>query len=87
MSISTDINIFSRRGYNLADMNTNDLIWNASINYGIIKKKLACKLTAFDILHQISNKKMSIDAQGYTETIIHSMIPNYIMLSLTYFIK
>ena len=87
MSISTDINIFSRRGYNLADMNTNDVIWNASINYGIIKKKLACKLTAFDILHQISNKKMNIDAQGYTETIIHSMIPNYIMLSLTYFIK
>ena len=41
------------------------------------------KLTAFDLLHRLSNKQYSINAQGRTET-WNNCIPRYLMLSVAY---
>lgn len=85
--ISTDFNVYSRRGYDMQGMNSDDCILNASLNYGIKRNKLSCKITGYDLLHQLLTKKMIIDAQGYTETLHRACVPNYLMLSLTYFVR
>ena len=83
IDLSTDFNVFSRRGYGSAEMNTDDPVWNAQLSKSFFKGCLVAKLTAFDLLHQLSNKDYSVNAQGRTETRYNS-IPRYLMLSLAY---
>ena len=83
ISLGTDLRMFSRRGYQSDMMNTDDFVWNAELSRSLFKEKLTMKLTAFDLLHQLSNKRYSVDAQGRTETWNNS-IPRYVMLSLMY---
>ncbi len=83
LNVSTDINMFSRRGYQSEVMNTDDLIWNAQLTRSFLKGKLTAKLAAYDILRNLSNKQYSVDAQGRTETWTNS-IPRYLMFSLAY---
>ena len=80
LSLATDIKMFSRRGYNSDMMNTDDLVWNAELSRSLLKEKLTLKLTAFDLLHQLSNKQYNVDAQGRTET-WNNCIPRYLMLT------
>jgi hypothetical protein len=75
--------MFSRRGYSSDMMNTDDLVWNAELSRSLLKEKLTLKLTAFDLLHQLSNKQYSVNAQGRTET-WNNCIPRYIMFSAAY---
>ena len=75
--------MFSRRGYNSTMMNTDDLVWNAELARTLFKERLTLKLTAFDLLHQLSNKQYSVNAQGRTET-RNNCIPRYAMLTLAY---
>lgn len=87
LNVFTDINMFSRRGYQSSEMNTNDLIWNIQLTRSFAKGKLTAKLQAYDLLHQLSNKEYKVDAQGRTE-IWYNSVPNYWMLSLAYkFVK
>ena len=81
--LSTDFNVFSRRGYGSAEMNTDDPVWNAQLSRSFLKGCLVAKLTAYDILHQLSTKSYSINAQGRTET-RYNCIPRYFMFSLAY---
>ena len=83
LNLSTNIKMFSRRGYGSAEMNTDDLAWNAQLSRSFLKGRLTAKLTAYDILRQISTKAFSINAQGRTET-RYNCIPRYVMLSLAY---
>ena len=83
LSIVTDITMFSRRGYESSMMNTNDLIWNARISYSLFKGNMVAKLFVADLLHQLSNKMYTINAQGWTETCYNS-IPPYLMFSLVF---
>ena len=83
LTLATDINLFSRRGYNNSMMNTDDLVWNAQLTRPFCKGKVIAKLQAFDILHQLSNKNFYVDAQGRTET-WYNAIPRYIMFSLAF---
>ncbi len=81
--VGTDIRMFSRRGYQSEMMNTDDLVWNAELSRSLLKEKLTLKLTAFDLLHQLSNKQYTVNAQGRTETWTNC-IPRYVMLSVAY---
>jgi hypothetical protein len=81
LNLGTDINMYSRRGYESHEMNTNDFIWNAFLSKGFLKGKLIAKIDAFDILHQLSNKQYTVDAQGRTESWNQS-VPRYVMFSL-----
>ena len=83
LSLATDLHMFSRRGYSSAMMNTDDLVWNAELSRSLLKERLTLKLTAFDLLHQLSSKQYSVNAQGRTETWNNS-IPRYLMCSIIY---
>ncbi|MCD8318800.1 MAG: outer membrane beta-barrel family protein [Paraprevotella sp.] len=81
IQLATDIKMFSRRGYSDSGMNTDDVVWNASLTRSFAQKRLVVKLEGFDILSQISNTHYSIDAQGREEVWINN-IPSYAMLHL-----
>ena len=83
LNLGTDIRMYSRRGYQSEMMNTDDLVWNAELARTLFKEKLTLKLTAFDLLHQLSNKQYSVNAQGRTET-WNNCIPRYVMFSVAY---
>lgn len=83
VDVATDLKMFSRRGYNSEMMNTDDLVWNASLSRSLFKGKVTARLMAFDILHQLSSTQYSVNAQGRTET-WHNCIPRYALLTLSY---
>lgn len=75
--------MYSRRGYNDREMNTDELVWNARLTKTFLKGRLACMLDAFDILGNLSNVRRSIDAFGRTE-VWHHVTPRYAMLHIAY---
>lgn len=81
--VSTDLTMYSRRGYNDREMNTDELVWNARLTKTFLKGRLACMLDAFDILGNLSNVRRSIDAFGRTE-VWHHVTPRYAMLHIAY---
>ncbi|MEG1729021.1 MAG: hypothetical protein RR280_05695 [Bacteroidaceae bacterium] len=83
MQIGTDFTVYSRRGYNEKEMNTNDLIWNARISKKIMKGKLTFLLDGFDMLGQLSSITRTVNAQGRTET-YRTVMPSYVMLHAIY---
>ena len=83
-ALTTNINMQSRRGYNDASMNTNELIWNAQLSQGFLKgKPLTISLQLYDILHQQSTFSRAISAMGRTDTEYNS-ITSYGMLHVIY---
>ena len=82
-TIGTDLTMHSKRGYNDASLNRDELIWNATASCSLVKNKLLLKLEAYDLLHQLSNITIIIDGQGRTEA-VYNTLPRYVMLSLTY---
>ena len=82
-TLSADGNMYSRRGYGSAELNTDDFVLNASISQPFFKGKLIARIEAFDLLHQLSNTQYSVNAQGRTETWYRSL-PHYVMAHLVY---
>ena len=80
LDLSTDINMYSRRGYQSDDMNTDDLVWNAQLSKSLFNGKLTLKAQGFDILKRINTVQYYINAQGNRETWYNS-IPRYFMFS------
>ena len=80
---STDITMYSRRGYNDHSMNTNDLVWNVRLSRSFAKSGLTVMLDAFDLFGQLSNVRRTINAQGRTET-WSNVTPQYAMLHVLY---
>ena len=65
---STDINMSSRRGYSSANMNTNELIWNAQVSYRFLYRKQATiSLQDYDILNRRSNISRNISAESRSD--------------------
>ncbi|GAB6982349.1 TonB-dependent receptor [Prevotella dentasini] len=84
MSLSTDLNEQSRRGYSDASLNTNELIWNAQLSQSFLRNNaLTFSLQFYDILHQQSNLSRAINAMGRTDTEYNS-INSYVMLRAIY---
>lgn len=84
MSLSTDMHENSRRGYNDASMNTNELIWNVQLSQSFLKgKPLTVSLQYYDILHQQSNFSRTINAMQRSDTQYNS-INSYAMLHVIY---
>lgn len=81
--LSTDITMYSRRGYNDSNMNTDDLVWNARIARTLMKGTLVCMLDGFDILGQLSNIRRTLNAQALVET-WYNVTPRYVMLHVAY---
>ena len=83
LQLSTDLTMYSRRGYASSSANTNDLVWNARLSKTFTKAGLTFALDGFDILNQLSNISQVINSQGRTETYRNSL-PRYIMAHVIY---
>ena len=80
---STDMTMYSRRGYSDRSMNTNELVWNARLSRTFAKAGITVMLDAFDLFGQLSNVRRTINAQGRTET-WSNVTPQYAMLHVLY---
>ena len=80
----TDLMVYCRRGYNDASMNTTNWVWNASLSKAFGKREQwVIKANGFDLLHQISTVRRTVNAQGRTET-WYNTIPSYATLHIVY---
>ena len=79
----TDLTMYSRRGYESHEMNTDELVWNARLSKQVWKKRLTLALEGFDILHNLSAVTHTLNGQGRTET-YRNVIPSYGMLHVIY---
>ena len=75
--------MYSRRGYESREMNTDELVWNARLSKQVWKKRLTLALEGFDILHNLSAVTHTLNGQGRTET-YRNVIPSYGMLHVIY---
>ena len=80
---STDLTMYSRRGYANAAANTNDLVWNARLSKTFPKAGITLAVDGFDILGNLNNISQVINSQGRTETYRNSL-PRYVMLHAIY---
>ena len=76
LQLSTDLTMYSRRGYSEPSMNTNELVWNARLAKKLLKGNLTLMFDGFDLLGNLSNVRRTINAQGRTET-FYNVIPSY----------
>ena len=83
LQLSTDLTNFSHRGYSASEMNTDELIWNASLSKTFLKGNLIFTLKGTDLLGNLKNRQFNINEQGRTET-FNNVIPRYAMLSVSY---
>jgi len=82
--LSTDIHIYSKRGYADESLNTNELIWNAQLSHSFLKgKKLTVMLQWYDILHEQTNFSRTVNANGWRDTEVNA-ITSYAMLHVSY---
>ncbi len=81
LTVASDLKMYSRRGYGSTSMNTDDLVWNASVSQSFLKGKLIARVEAFDLLHQLSSTQYEVNAQGRIET-WHRSLPNYVMFHM-----
>ena len=74
----------SRRGYNDASMNTNELIWNAQLSQSFLRgNALTLSLQFYDLLHEQSTFSRAISAMQRTDT-EYNAITSYAMLHVIY---
>lgn len=84
MSLSTDISENSRRGYDDASMNTNELIWNAQLSQSFLKGNAATvSVQWYDILQQKSNISRTLSAIERVDSWNNS-INSYVMVHFIY---
>jgi hypothetical protein len=83
IDLSTDVTMYSRRGYEDDAMNKDDLLWNARISRPLFKGKIVLLVDAFDILHKLSNVQRYMNAQARTETYVNTL-PRYVMFHCIY---
>ena len=83
-SLTTNLNMQSRRGYSDSSMNTNELIWNAQVSQSFLKgNALTVSLQLYDILHQQSTISRTISASMRSDT-EYNAITSYGMLHVIY---
>ena len=84
MQFSSDISQQSRRGYDDASMNTNELIWNAQLSQNFLKSKNATvSVQWYDILKQRSSISRNLTATNRSDTWTNA-IHSYVMVHLIY---
>ncbi|MCI1681102.1 MAG: outer membrane beta-barrel protein [Bacteroides sp.] len=83
MTLSTNIANQSRRGYNIASMNDNELIWNAQLSQTFLKGAATVSFEMYDILKQQSNISRSLSA-SYRTISNYNGINSYCMVHFIY---
>ena len=84
IELSMNLHERSRRGYNDASMNTNELLWNGQVSKSFLKSKsLIVALNFYDLLGQQSNYERWVNATGRSDTRYNS-VNSYAMLHVRY---
>ena len=84
IDVNSDFTLYTRNGYEDETMNTNEWVWNMSVEKRLLRNKsLTLKFTGFDILAQRSNIMRTLNAQGRTET-WYNTIPRYFLFSIAW---
>ena len=83
IQLSTDLTMYSRRGYSEPSMNTNELVWNARLAKKLMNGNMTLMFDGFDLLGNLSNVRRTINAQGRTET-FYNVIPSYGLFHVIY---
>lgn len=81
ITVANDLSYTTREGYTGYDHN--ELVWNASIDKLIMKKKGTLSLKVFDILQQRLNIRETI-GDNYRQITKYNMLPTYFLLSFSY---
>ena len=83
-SLTTNLNMQSRRGYSDNSMNTDELIWNAQVSQSFLRgNALTVSLQLYDILQQQSTISQIISASQRSET-HYNAVTSYAMLHVIY---
>lgn len=83
-SLSTDIEMNSRRGYASAELNTNELVWNAQLSRSFLKSKaLTVSLKVYDLLNAQNDISRTLTALMRQDTWNESL-NYYAMLHVVY---
>lgn len=83
LHLGTDLTRYSRRGYAVEEMNTNDLVWNARLSRSFLHGRLNVMLDGYDILGRLSNITRTMNSQSMTE-VRTNVIPRYVLLHVSY---
>ncbi len=82
--LSTNISMNSRRGYNDAALNTNELIWNAQLAHSFLRgNALTLSLQFYDLLHRQSTFSRTVSAMQRSDT-QYNAVTSYAMLHVIY---
>ena len=76
--VSTDLTLYTRRGYGDSRLNTTDLVWNARVSKSLFKGSLVLVADGYDLLRQLSNVSYTVNAQARTE-VVTNVIPSYVL--------
>lgn len=76
IDLSTDLKMYSRRGFSDPSGNRNDLVWNLRLSRTWGKPGLTFMVDGFDILQQLSNRTFSMTSSGRWET-YRNALPSY----------
>lgn len=82
--ISTNLRMYSTRGYTESSMNTNRLIWNGKVSKSLIGGSLQLAVEAYDILQRYKNINYSITSQYRQETYTN-FVPSYVLFCVRWF--
>lgn len=83
LTLQTQLILKMDRGFENKAMNVDQWLWNASLSKSFLKGAMTAKLEAVDLLNSVKEVTTTVNAQGRYET-IRTMIPRYVMLSLSY---
>lgn len=81
LEFSTDLKMYSNRGFDSSSMNDNQLVWNARLTKKFAKPGLTVMIDGYDILGNVKSISYTVDAQSRVERWVNS-VPHYVMLSL-----
>lgn len=82
-SLSTDITLYTRRGFASPELNTTDVVWNARLSCQLKGGRWLFMLDGFDILHQLSNVTYNVNPQARVERFTN-VLPSYALCHVQY---
>ncbi|WP_347292048.1 hypothetical protein [Paramuribaculum intestinale] len=82
-SLSTDMTLFTRNGYDTPVMNNSDWVWNARLAYTFDRGRWTLMLDGFDLLRQLNSVQYAVNAQGRTVRYVNTL-PRFFLFHAQY---
>ncbi len=83
LDLATSLNMYGRRQYASAQLNTTDFVWDARLVRTFMQGRLMVVLEGFDVLRQLKHVENTI-TESYTSSKTTNVIPSYAMACVVY---